>query len=121
MSTTTNRPRSDVIPGSESPAVPKAPDGSLAGTAREAAWRAGQKVEDLKDETRKLAGTLKEGTETLKDKVTGGAELTGKRLRETLDSCNTYVKKNPGKAILASMAVGLAMGALSRRNRKHND
>jgi ElaB/YqjD/DUF883 family membrane-anchored ribosome-binding protein len=118
MSTYTNRPRPDVIPGSENTAIPKAPEGSLAGTAREAAWRAGQKVEDLKDETRKLAGTLKEGTETLKEKVTGGAELTGKRLRDTLGSCNDYVKKNPGKAILASIAVGWAMGALGRRNRK---
>jgi hypothetical protein len=79
-------------------------------------------VEEAKEESRRVVQALKKGANTVKDtvreKVAQGVEVLDREsLGESVRRAKGYVKENPGKVVLASLAVGWLAGALGRGRR----
>ena len=68
-------------------------------------------------ELKKRANTMKE---TVKEKVAQGVEVLDREsVGDSVRRAKGYVRENPGKVVLASLAVGWLAGAL-RIGRKHS-
>lgn len=81
-----------------------------AGGADDTAGRFGKAKEFVGDKYERASGAVKDGYNTIREKVEDvdfGA-LT--------DQVRTYVRSNPGKALLISVGVGFLIGLLLRRD-----
>jgi len=80
------------------------------GTAEEAAGRFGRAKEFVGDKYAQASGAMKSGYNTVREKVEDvdfGA---------ITDQVRSYVRSNPGKALLISVGVGFLVGLLLRRD-----
>lgn len=84
------------------------PAGDGAGT--ESDGRFGKSREFVSEKYRAASDAVREGYGTVKEKV-GEVDFAG-----MTESVRTYVRSNPGKALLISVGVGFLVGLLLRRD-----
>ena len=87
----------------------KAPDDEFLGELKMQAQEYGQKLQDAAVKAREFAN---EKFAKASDKF---KEIQGKDPKEILEDAKEYARKEPGKALLISAAVGLVLGWLIKR------
>ncbi|MDZ4803522.1 MAG: hypothetical protein SGI90_01500 [Candidatus Eisenbacteria bacterium] len=77
------------------------------------------KLHDASARADRLGDDLKSKGKELLDKVDASArEFKAKHIDDIADDVGDFVKKHPGTLILASFAIGVAVGALVRGGRR---
>ena len=77
------------------------------------------KLHDASTRADRLGDDLKSKGKELLDKVDASArEFKAKHIDDIADDVGDFVKKHPGTLILASFAIGVAVGALVRGGRR---
>jgi ElaB/YqjD/DUF883 family membrane-anchored ribosome-binding protein len=89
-------------------------DGSTSGSADDAAGRFDRAKDFVGDQYSAASDRVKQGYSAVKDKV-GEVDFDG-----ITDQLRGYVRSNPGKALLFSVAAGFVIGLLLRRD-EHDD
>lgn len=83
-------------------------EGKLEGKLHEAQSRAAHMADDLKHRGKDLLNRVE----------SGAREFKAEHIDDIADDVGNFVKKHPGTLILASFAVGVALGALLRGGRR---
>jgi hypothetical protein len=71
-----------------------------------------ERMERGKDQGRRVMESVKKGAVAVKDKM---SHIDRENVRTNLRRAQSYAKENPGKVVLASLALGWIFGALRRR------